>query len=110
MDTTKSIVAILRGFVKQRQAAYRAIMKAGHPIPLMTMKREAIDGILAQLDFIEGKPEHSQKICIAAIIPKFKMILPYEYADNPATLTIRQKITNILTACEDQVNAKPLFS
>jgi hypothetical protein len=106
----KDLVQQLRGFVKQRQMAYKAIMQKGNPVPAMRQKREAIEGILAQLDFIEGKPFHTQKLCIAAITPKFKAILPYEFGDNKAQLTLREKITNILAACDDSVNAKPLFS
>jgi len=106
----QTLVQQLRGFVKQRQHAYKAILQKGHPVPDMKKKREDIQAIEAQLDFIEGKPLATQKICIAAIVPKFKTILPYEYSDNPAQLTMREKITNILTACEDFVNAKPLFS
>lgn len=98
------LVKQLRGFVKQRTHAYKAILKSGKPVPDMKRKREAIESIHAQLDFIEGKPLTTQKLCIAAIAPKFKDILPYEFGDNPAQLTLLRKVTNILTACEDSIH------
>lgn len=98
------LVKQLRGMVKQRAHAYKAILQSGKPVPDMKRKREAIESIQAQLDFIEGKPLQTQKLCIAAIAPKFKVILPFEYADRPAQLTLRHKIVNIITACEDAVH------
>jgi hypothetical protein len=106
----KDLVQTLRGYVKQRQRAYTETQKRNRPVPAMPQKREAIATILAQLDFIEGKPEHNQKLCIAAIAPKFKTILPSELADKPNLKTMRNNIINIIAACEDHVNAKPLFS
>lgn len=105
-----NLVQQLRGFVKQRQHAYKAILQKAHPVPDMKKKREAIEAIHAQLDFIEGKPVETQKRCIAAIVPKFETIFPYEYGDNLSQITLLERTRNILTACEDFVNAKPLFS
>ena len=108
------IILKLRGklthFINRREKAYEAISKRGIIVPDYATKKRAINSLRVQLEASKTWNLRSHVLWICAMRKEIVALLPYEFHDDPAQVTYRNRIRELLTWCDDQVHAKPLFN
>ena len=93
----------LMRFINRRERAYKEIRKKGLPVTEYKRKLEAMTALRTQLQASESWSLRSTIMWICAMRQDILILLPYEFHDDPAQLTYRKKITDLLKWCEDQL-------
>lgn len=110
MKPEDKIIQEIRGrlmrFVNGRERAYREIRKRGLPVPDLHRKENAIAVLRAQLQASASWSLRSHMIWVDRLRSEIKLLLPYEFHDDPRQVVYRKSMMDLLNYCSDNIKRK----